>query len=202
MMDVVLRPVKDAMLRPIAQNLGDSISPTTITLIAGGVGVLAALAGWRGEYTLGLILWWTNRFLDGLDGALARESGKQSELGGYIDTLIDFAMYTIIPVGLAMREPSIPLLATLVFLLGTFYVNAAAFLYLSAILIQRKQSQPDQLTSVAMPRGLVEGTEAIIIFTLFFLFPEVLGVLFTILGVLVIATTFQHIIWAVRNLPR
>jgi len=190
------------MLTPVAEIIGDRVSPITITLAAGGVGLLAAVASLQGNYHLGLVFWLGNRFLDGLDGVVARTCNKQSDLGGYIDTLVDFAMYTIIPFALTMRQPGIDLLVVLAFLLGTFYVNAAAFLYLAAILEQRKQGakQRGELTTITMPRGIIEGTEAIIFFSLFFLLPNQLLLLFMTLGLLVVATTFQHIIWSVRNL--
>lgn len=202
MIDNALRQVKDVMYAPVARHAGKSISPITITLIAGGVGILAAFAGLAGSYGLGLALWLINRALDGLDGAVARAAGKQSDMGGYADMLVDFAMYTIIPIGLAMRAPSIDLLAALAFLLGTFYVNAGAFLYLSAILERRNlgAKQRGELTSVRMPKGLIEGVEAVVFYSLFFLFPQALGLLFLILGSLVIFTTVQHVVWASRNL--
>lgn len=202
MMDDALRRVKDVVYQPVAQQVGKSIDPITITLAGGGVGVLAALAGWQGHYTLGLVLWLLNRALDGLDGAVARATGKQSDLGGYIDTLVDFAMYTIIPLGLALSVRDADVLVALAFMLGTFYINAGAFLYLSAILERRSMGakQRGELTTIHMPHGLIEGGEAIIFYSLFFLLPQALGLLFVILGILVVATTLQHVLWAARHL--
>lgn len=202
MMDNALRRVKDEVYRPVARQVGKSVSPITITLIAGCVGVFAALAGWQGMYTTGLALWLANRALDGLDGAVARATGTQSDLGGYLDQMIDFAIYTLIPIGLVMHAPSIELLAALALLLGTFYVNAGAFLYLSAILERRNAgaTQRNELTSIHMPKGVIEGAEAMLFYSLFFLFPQALGLLFLILSSLVIVTTLQHVIWASRNL--
>lgn len=202
MIDDMMRKTKDVVLEPVVKLIGDNISPMAITLSAGAIGLIAALAGWQGSYTIGLVFWLGNRFLDGLDGAVARARGKQSDFGGYIDTLVDFAMYTIIPFGLVMHDPQMDRLIVLAFLFGTFYINAAAFLYLSAILERRNQGakQGGELTSITMPRGIIEGTEAIIIFCLFFLLPKHLTLLLGILGILVIATTVQHIIWSMRNL--
>ncbi|HRL13862.1 MAG TPA: CDP-alcohol phosphatidyltransferase family protein [Aggregatilineales bacterium] len=202
MMDNTLRRVKDVVYAPVARRIGSTLKPTTITLIAGGVGLLAAVAAWQGMYGVGLILWWLNRALDGLDGAVARASGQQSDLGGYIDTLVDFAMYSVIPVGLALHAPTVELLLALAFMLATFYINAAAFLYLSAILERRRlgAKQRGELTTIHMPKGLIEGVETVIFYSLFFVLPQFLGTLFVILGVLVIFTTLQHVVWASRNL--
>jgi phosphatidylglycerophosphate synthase len=202
MIDDALRRVKDRVYLPVARQVGKQVSPMAITLTAGAVGLAAAAAAWQGNMLLGLGLWWGNRILDGLDGSVARASKRQTDLGGYIDTLVDFTMYTVIPIGLTLRAPSLDLLFALVFLLGTFYINAGAFLYLSSILERRKQGAKErgELTSVTMPRGIVEGTEAIIMYSLFFLLPQATGILFVVLGGLVLATTTQHIIWASRNL--
>lgn len=202
MMDDALRRVKDVIYLPVARQVGKSSHPLTITLLAGGIGMLSAVAGWQGFYFLGLCLWLINRLLDGLDGAVARATGTQSDFGGYIDMLVDFAMYTMIPFGLALGQPSLGLFTAMAFLLGTFYVNAGAFLYLSSILEQRRQGakQRGELTTIAMPKGLIEGTEAIIFYSLFFLFPQSLEFLFVLLGTLVILTSLQHVRWASRNL--
>lgn len=202
MMDDALRRVKDVVYQPVAQQVGKSIDPITITLLAGGVGLGAALAGWQGHYALGLVLWLLNRALDGLDGAVARATGQQSDLGGYIDTLVDFTMYTVIPLGLALSVRDADVLVALAFMLGTFYINAGAFLYLSAIRERRSlgAQQRGELTTIHMPRGLIEGVESIIFFILFFLLPHALGPLFIIMGVLVIVTTLQHVVWAARHL--
>ena len=202
MMDHALRKVKDDMYLPIAREVGKSFSPLTITLAAGLVGVGAALAGCQGQFTLGLALWLFNRILDGLDGAVARATGRQSDFGGFLDTLVDFTLYTIIPVGLALRDPQLPILFALIYFLGACYINAGAFLYLSAILERRNlgAKKRGELTSVHMPRGIIEGTEAILFFSAFFLFPNSLVFLFALLATLVLATAARHLVWAARNL--
>lgn len=202
MMDHTLRRVKDVVYTPLARQMGKSVHPIPVTLIAGAVGIFSAIAGWQGASLAGLLLWWANRALDGLDGAIARANGTQTDLGGYIDTMMDFTIYSIIPFGLALRAPSLELLAALAFMLVSFYINAGSFLYLSAVLESRSQGaqQRRELTSVTMPGGLIEGAEAILFYSLFFLFTDSLAALYLILGVLVIFTTLQRIVWASRNL--
>ena len=202
MMDGALRHVKERVLLPAAHKIGCRVSPMTITLLAGAAGGLSAAAGWQGNLLLGLGLWWVNRTLDGLDGTLARVNGRQSDLGAYIDIVIDFFVYTVIPFGLVMRQPSIEALLILAFVLGAFYINAAAYLYLAAILERRERGakQRGELTSITMPAGVIEGTEAVIFFTLFFLLPNWFVPLLFLLGVLVVVSTAQRIIWASRNL--
>lgn len=198
MMDHSLRQVKDKALTPVVKKLGGRIHPITITLIGTVFAVLAALCAFLGLYFVGLLFLWLNRLMDGLDGTYARMWDKKSDLGGYLDTLSDFLMYTIIPFGFVLHDPSIDALIIVAFLFGTFYINAAAFMYLAAIL--ERDSANGALTSVAMPRGIIEGGEAILFFTAFFLFPQFTSILFLLLGILVLATTTQHIIWSVKHM--
>ncbi|MBK9123502.1 MAG: CDP-alcohol phosphatidyltransferase family protein [Chloroflexi bacterium] len=202
MIDSTLRRAKDTVYRPFAREAGRYLSPLTITAAGGIVGLGAAVAGWQGSMVLGLLLWWANRALDGLDGSVARATGRQSVFGGYVDQLVDFAMYAVIPIGLTLRAPSLELFLALAFLLGTFYINAGAFLYLSSILEQRNSGarQRGDLTTVHMPRGIIEGFEAIVFYSLFFLFPGQLQTLFVVLGALVLVTAARHLVWASRNL--
>lgn len=202
MIDDVLRRLKDTVYEPLARQVGQAVSPITITLIGGGVGVLASLAAWQGWYGIGLGLWLLNRAFDGLDGAVARLNQTQSDLGGYIDTLTDFAIYTLIPLGLALSLHETPVYIALSIMIGAFYINAAAFLYLSAILERRSlgAKQRGELTTIHMPKGLVEGFESIVFYILFFLFPQALGTLFLIFGALVVMTTLQHVVWSTKNL--
>ncbi len=199
MMDKTLRQVKDNTVEPFVKRLGGGFHPTILTLVGTVFAILAAVSAFLGLYNVGLLFWLLNRLMDGLDGAYARIWNKKSDLGGYLDTLSDFLAYTIIPFGFVLHNPSIEGLIIVAFLFGTFYVNAAAFMYLAAIL-ERSSTTNSQLTSLAMPRGIVEGGEAILFFCAFFLLPNFVLVLFTLLGCLVIATTVQHILWAIRNL--
>ena len=202
MMDGTLRRLKEDVLQPVAIQIDSLISPTAITLAAGVVGVAAALAAWQGSYALGLSLWWINRTLDGLDGTLARVSGRQSDRGAYLDTVLDFLVYTLIPFGLIMRQPSVDGLVILAFTLGAFYINAGAFLYLAAILERhgRGAKRNGEMTSVTMPGGVIEGAEAVVFFSLFFLLPDWFLPLLFLLGVLVVVSILQRMVWAWRHL--
>ncbi len=51
-----------------------------------------------------------------------------------------------------------------------------------------------------MPTALVEGTETIVFYSLFMLFPGALAPLFGLMAALVWVSVFQRLFWAVRNL--
>jgi phosphatidylglycerophosphate synthase len=200
MLDKHLRQIKDLLLHPLADAIGQRMHPTTITVIGGGVGLLAAGVAWQGYTLAGLALWAANRMLDGLDGTLARRTRRTSDFGGYVDTLVDHVIYASIPAGLALAQPADTLWLALLFMLATFYINGASWMMLSSILEKRRQRQPDDVTTVITPPGLIEGTETVVFYGLFFLLPGLLAELYVLFGVLVLLTIVQRVVWAWQHL--
>lgn len=199
--DRYLRPSKDVVLDSLSRRL-PNVPPTAITLTAFAVGLAACVVSWHGHYGWGLGLWLLNRTLDGLDGSIARQHTKQSDLGGYLDILLDFVIYALLPLALVLSAPSQTRLVALACLLASFYINAGSWMYLAAILEKRHalQQQARELTSITMPRGLIEGAETILFYCLFLLFPQQLEHLFIFMAVLVTITALQRVVWAVRQL--
>ena len=202
MFDVLLRALKDRLLEPLARLLGAGVAPNAVTVLAWLVGMGAGAAGWRRAYGLALALWALNRLLDGLDGSLARVHGRQTDFGGYLDILLDFAVYTAVPTGLALGRPTAPVLAACAALLGSFFVNAASWMYLSAVLERRGAGAAarGERTTVTMPPGLIAGAETVVLYTLFLLVPSRLTELFALMAALVYVTVAQRLVWAHRHL--
>lgn len=201
MFDERLRHSKEALFIRIAQVLRVfHWHPIWLTAVALFFGLLAAVLLWQQAYGWGFLCWFLNRLFDGLDGTVARVQDLQSDLGGYVDILADFVIYAAIPIGLAAAQPETAVLWALIFLLATFYVNAASWMYLSAILEKRRRSSAGVQTSVEMPGGLIGGAETIVFFSAFIIFPQWLPILFAVMGGMVIATTLQRLIWAARIL--
>jgi phosphatidylglycerophosphate synthase len=203
MLDTLLRPVKDRALMPLAEGIGRSLSPMAITVIGFGFGLAAVGAAVIGSNVLTLILWVLNRIFDGLDGLAARHYGKQSDLGGYTDILLDMAIYALLPIGLVLGSPQTEAhFLALALLLASFYLNAGSWMYLAALLEAREQGARarGESTSISMPRGLVEGAETIIFFTLFIVLSDLLVLLFALMGLLVLVTVIQRWLWSARHL--
>ena len=201
MLDNRLRSVKDMLLVPLARLLF-IIHPTIISVIGLIFGLIAAGMLVQQQYLWAFGFWLLNRLFDGLDGAVARVTYRQSDLGGYLDILFDFVIYGAIPVALVVGTPTEAGYVTLALLLGTFYVNAASWMYLSAILEKRAHGakQQDELTSVTMPGGIVGGTETILFYSTFILWPGQVPFLFSLMTLLVAITIVQRVIWAGRHL--
>lgn len=201
MLDDKLRKYKDRLLRPLVASLG-RMSPNVITLLALAVGLAAAGAAAQRLYGLGLALWLVNRILDGLDGAVARETGQQSDFGGYLDIVADFVVYAAVPIGFFLGQATVELGIGLATLLGSFYVNGASWMYLAAILEKRSAGAGArrELTTVTMPAGLIGGTETILFYTAFFIWPSAARWLFLLMAALVLVGVLQRLWWARRHL--
>lgn len=201
MFDHTLRVYKDDMLRPLAVQLR-RVSPNAITVVAMVVGMAAAGAAALQWYWAALGLWLLNRVLDGLDGMVARAHDRQSDFGGYLDIVLDFVVYAAVPVGLYLGNQTGMNALALAFLLSSFYINAASWIYLSAILEKRSAGARarGEITTVAMPSGLVGGAETILFFCLFLLWPGALFWLFSAMTVMVLLGVGQRLVWARRNL--
>jgi phosphatidylglycerophosphate synthase len=153
-------------------------------------------------YRTALGLWLLNRVLDGLDGLVAREHGRSTAFGGYLDIMADFAVYAAVPIGLYSSRPGSDNALGLIVMLGSFYVNAASWMYLSAILERRGAGAEarGEVTAVTMPPGLIGGTETILFYAAFLIWPDQMRELFMLMAGLVLVGVGQRLWWAQRNL--
>ncbi|MEN9201791.1 MAG: CDP-alcohol phosphatidyltransferase family protein [Thermostichus sp. DG02_2_bins_29] len=198
----MLRRWKERLLAPLLQTPLGQVHPLAITLTGFTVGLSSGTAAALGAYGWGLGLWLLNRFMDGLDGTLARWQQRQSDLGGYLDMLLDVVVYAAVPLGLAFHQGSLLGYAFLALMLASFYINLCSWMYLSGLLEKRqndalRRRENDALTSLSMPAGLIEGSETILFYGLFFLFPQHMVPLFGLMAILVLLSTLQRLIWAV-----
>jgi len=201
MFDRQMRQVKDVAFGPLARPLR-RFSPTSLTLAALFCGVGTAVALYYQLYLVAFLGWFLNRAFDALDGVVARQQGRQTDFGGYLDIVVDFVVYALIPVGLVWGRPSPTGFLLLAILLAAFYVNAASWMYLAAILEKRAlgaAAQSEQ-TTITMPEGVVGGTETIVFYGLFILFPGWYEELFGLMAALVGLTILQRILWAYRHI--
>lgn len=199
MRDLALREQKDRLMTPLAEALG-SVHPNWLSAAAMVVGLMAATAVVGEAYMAGLALWALNRVLDGLDGLVARTHHKQSDFGGYLDLLLDFVVYLAIPIAFIAAQPDTGLFWAGLFLLSSYVLNTISWTVLSAILEKRTAGSSGRLTTVEMPSGLIEGAETIVFYSLFFLLPAHVEVLFATMALLVLFTAGQRVVWASKHL--
>jgi len=187
MLDQRLRQVKEDLLTPLVRGPLRRVHPDQVTWAAFWLGLGSALAASQASFRLALALWLGNRLLDGLDGTMARVRNQQTDWGGYQDIVLDHVVYAAIPLGLAWasREPTV-LLACAV-LQASYFVNTISWCYLAALLEKRAAAQQrvGLFTSVNMPAALIEGSETVLFFLAFFLWPGWVGPGFWLMAALV-----------------
>jgi phosphatidylglycerophosphate synthase len=199
-LDARLRRLIDPPLERLGAPLaarGLSANAVTVAGFAIGLGAAAAIAG--RAYLLGLGLLLLNRLCDGLDGAIARRRGL-TDLGGFLDILLDFLIYSAVPFAFALADPAANALAA-AFLIFSFVGTGSSFLAF-AIMAAKRGIATDLRgqKSLYYLGGLTEGTETILVFVLACLWPALFPWLALIFGLLCWLTTAIRITVAVQML--
>jgi phosphatidylserine synthase len=199
MLDHHIRPVKDRLLAPLARILAPHVHPNLLSM--GGM-VAALVAGGlvtQGAFGWALLGWGASRILDGVDGVVARLR-TPTAFGGYLDLLLDGVAYIAIPLAFAFVWGTPAGWALVALLLASFYLNALSWGVLAAFAAGR--DHPDLKTTnpsapgIPLPRGLVEGTETVILYTGALLFPGAAFGIFALMAVLVTVTVLERIVQA------
>jgi phosphatidylglycerophosphate synthase len=198
MLDRHLRHLIDPPLERLAVALAPRITADTVTIGGFALGCLAILAVMLGQYALGLTLRLLNRFADGLDGAVARQNGV-TDLGGYLDIVLDFIVYSGIVFAMAVADPVTNALAA-AFLIFSFMGTGASFLAFAIMAAKHGLESPDQGTkSLYYLGGLAEGTETILFLVAILLWPAGFPVLAWLFGGVCWLTTAGRILIASRQ---
>jgi len=202
MLDSMLRPAKDRLLAPLTRTPIGRLPPLAISAFGLAASLAAAVAAWQAIPALAVTLWLIGRLADGLDGAVARMSGRSSDVGGLLDFVFDTIGYAVIPLGLAFGIDDRGTWIATAALLAAFYLNAVSLGYVAALLEKRAlgaaaQGQP---TSAVLPRGLVEGTETIVFFTLALAFTGATSTIWWVMAAAVFLTSIERVRWAIGTL--
>lgn len=204
MFDAALRKVIDPPLDRFAHGavkLGLSANTVTGIGFLAGIGATVAIAYGAFSLAMGLII--INRFLDGLDGAIARQTGP-TDLGGYLDIVGDFLIYGAVPFGFALYAPETFALPA-AFLLLSFIGTGSSFLAFAIVAEKRGISTDIRgQKSFYYLGGLTEGTETIACFLLCCIFVAQFDLIAWIYGALcwiTVATRVTAAISLFRDAP-
>jgi phosphatidylglycerophosphate synthase len=200
MLDASLRRLIDPPLERLAGPLvARGLSANAVTLIGFAFGLCAMAAIALQAYLLGLGLLLVNRLCDGLDGALARRLGL-SDLGGFLDIVLDFIVYSGVPLAFALADPARNGLAA-AFLIFSFVGTGTSFLAFAIMAAKRGlATELRGRKSLYYLGGLTEGTETIAAFVLACLLPGWFPVIAWVFGGLCWLTTATRITVAWQTL--
>jgi phosphatidylglycerophosphate synthase len=206
MFDIQLRQLKDWIFQPLVAFVPDIISPNQITLLAFIAGLRACSAAALPQDSHHAVYFWLlNRFLDNLDGVLARSRNQASDLGGFLDLLSDFIVYSLIPISVACGQYAkhgpewfdLSSFLAVTILEATFHVNNFVLFYVAALSATK---QKGELTSLTMKPALIEGFESGLIFTIMFILPEYVVELSWAMAASVVLGTSQRSLALIRVL--
>jgi len=171
MLDRVVRPLIDPPLDAAGRRLAAlGVSANAVTLAGFAVGLAAIPAVAAGDYLAGLALLLVSRLSDGLDGAVARVHGP-TDLGGYLDIVCDFILYSGWAFAFAVADPTDAIPAA--FLMLSFMGTGASFLAYAVFAAKRGVTTEIRgAKSLYYLGGLTEGTETIMVFMAFCLLPQ------------------------------
>ncbi|MEP7333598.1 MAG: CDP-alcohol phosphatidyltransferase family protein, partial [Terracoccus sp.] len=204
MIDARLRRWLEGPLDRAAQRIDvEWLSPDRLTaagLVLGLGSAAAAAAAW---WLPALALWLLSRACDGLDGPLARRRERAaasrgeaiSLAGGFFDITADFVVYGATVVGVAIGATGAEGASWWPFLLVLFayYVNGAALLAFSS-LAERTGRQIDDDRSLSFLGGLAEGTETIVVHSLWLVWPGSAGAIATVWAAVVGVSAAHRIV--------
>ena len=153
---------------PLLQRLGAAlvrqrVSANAVTVSGFLIGALAATAIWHQAFLFGAVLIVLSRLCDGLDGVVARADGA-SDFGGYLDIVLDFAFYGMIPFAFALADPNANAVPAAALVLS-FYVNGASFLAYAILAAKRgEETEARGKKSIFFTTGLAEASETLAVF--------------------------------------
>lgn len=196
MFDRAARHVIDPWLNHIALKVSKYISADRLTLLGFAFGIIAFISAANQAYDLALIFILCNRFVDGLDGAVARVT-HPTDLGGYLDIVLDFLFYggIILAFALANIDYAVPA----AFLLFSFIGTGTTFLTFAIFAAKHKLHPPKaEHKAFVYLGGLTEGTETILFFIFICLWPDYFPAAAYLFGTLCWVTVISRI-WAACN---
>ncbi len=195
MLDAKLRPLINPPLKKCAQHLVKlNLTANNLTTIGFIFALLTFAALAFQIYSFALIFILINRFIDGLDGAVAHIT-ETTDLGGYFDIVSDFVFYSGTIFFFAVGRPEVGLHAA--FLIFTFMCTATTFLAYAIVAAKHGINHEEQGEKTFFyAKGLAEGTETIITFVLICLLPDYFVFFAYTYGLMCLATALGRVMQA------
>jgi phosphatidylglycerophosphate synthase len=170
--------------------LGVTANQLTFAGFLVGISAVPLLAS--NHYRLALLAILLNRFLDGLDGAVARATSV-TDRGAFLDIALDFLFYGAIPLGFSLADPAGNAQAAAV-LLFSFIGTGSSFLAASVIAGKRNMTAPQFRKGIFFTTGLMEGFETALFFALMCVLPSHFPIIAYVFAALCLLTTLLRLL--------
>ena len=172
MIDASLIPLlRRCLTLPARALVRAGVVANQVTLVGFCIGALALPSLAFGQFWLALFAIVVNRILDGLDGAVAQLT-QPTDRGAFMDIVLDFVFYALVPLGFALADPAVNALPAAV-LIVAFVGTGSSFLAFSVIAGQRgMRPEAYPAKGIYYLGGLTEGAETIGFFVAMCVFPQ------------------------------
>jgi phosphatidylglycerophosphate synthase len=186
-------------VRPVVRALGAAgATPNHVTSASIALGLAAAALVATGYTYTGLAVWLVSRVGDGLDGALARETGHATAFGGYLDITLDMTAYAAMVVAFAARRPDLAVEWALVLAGYVVVITTTLALSDAAGALGRDVSATNR--TFQFTPGFTEAGETSTMYVLWVLFPSQVWWLVWVWIAALLATGVQRTTLACRAL--
>jgi phosphatidylglycerophosphate synthase len=198
MFDEPFRARFSRLARPFVRLLARlGVEANHVTVVAFLLGASAAALIAVGYVYTGLAVWLVSRLGDGVDGALARETGGSTVFGGYLDITLDMAAYAAMVLGFAAHHPDLTLAWAAVLAGYVLVITTTLALSDAAGVLGRLVSGTNR--TFQFTPGITEAGETNVMYVLWVVWPEHVRWLVWVWIAALVATGLQrtHLAWRV-----
>ncbi|MGL4561301.1 MAG: CDP-alcohol phosphatidyltransferase family protein [Brevinema sp.] len=168
------------------------ITANMVTVLGLILGISASATIFFNNTLLTLGLFYLSGFCDVLDGLIARHVKQSSPLGTLMDISFDRIVEVSFIIMLGIKNPAS--LLSLSMLLGSIVICMSIFLTIGLVISNETQK------SFFYAPGLIERTEAFILFSLLIIFPQWISPIAYTSACLILITAIQRFLLAIKIL--
>lgn len=194
----ILPKVQELYIKPAQYLVAKGIGADQLSILGFFIGMLALPLLVYQFYLIALVCILLNSIIDGLDGAVARQT-QTTDAGAFLDICLDFIFYQAVALGFALSDISMQFWGSILMLCytgtGVSFLSFAIFAEKHRI---KKIVYPNK--GIYFISGLTEGTETIVYIALCCLFPLWFNTFTIVFIILCIITTITRIVYGVKQL--
>lgn len=166
------------------------LTPNAVSLAAFAIGLVAAVLIAVKQPWIGIAVWIVSRVGDALDGILARDTGRASAFGGYLDITLDMGAYSAMVLGFAWVHPDLGVVWAAVLVGYILAITTTLALSNAAAALGRNVSDTDR--TFQFTTGIAEAGETSVMYVLWVAVPAWLEPLAWIWAAMVFVAVIQR----------
>ena len=191
MFDERVRAILPRAVKPVIRLLTQAgITPNVMSVLAFGTALGAGALVATGFPWIGIGVWLVSRVGDGLDGILARETGRSTAFGGYLDITLDMTAYSAMVMGFAVAHPDLGIVWSVILVGYALAITTTLALSNAAAAAGRRVSDTNR--TFQFTTGMAEAGETTVMYVLWVVFPGGLGWLAWVWVAMIFVTVIQR----------